>query len=83
MCWIGCSQLVTNCFDDAGILDSDVHRYPTHIRCPNYCRRMCTCQAIVIQKSLKLMFMHSGSRIDCFHALNLCQAVSVSRPSLR
>ena len=49
-----CCQLVPNCFNDVGILDYALHRYPTHIRSPNYCRRMCICQAIAIQKSLKL-----------------------------
>ena len=73
-----CSQLVPNCFNDVGILDSAVHRYSTHIRPPKYSHRMCICQAIVIQKSLKFTFIHSGSRFDWFYALNLCQTASMT-----
>ena len=29
-------QVVSNCCNGAGILDSTSHRYPTHIRSPNY-----------------------------------------------
>ena len=72
-----CSQRVTNCCNDAGILDYALHRYPTHICSPNCSHRMCICQAIVIQKSLKLTFIHSGSGIDCFYALNLCETASM------
>ncbi len=77
MCWFGCSPLVPNCFDDAGILDSALHRYPTHIRSPNYCRRTGIGEAIVMQKSLKLTFIHAGSRMECFCAVNLCQTASM------
>ena len=77
MCWFGCSPLVPNCFDDAGILDSALHRYPTHTRSPNYCRRMCIGQAIVIQKSLKYTFIHQDWRFDCFYAVSLCQNASI------
>ena len=73
-----CSQLVPNCLNHKGTLDSAVHRYPTHIRSPNYSRRMCICQAIDIQKSLKLTFIHSGWRFDCFHAVNLWQTPSMT-----
>ena len=45
-----CSQLVPKCFNHNGILDYTLHRYPTHIRSPNYCRRMGICQAMVIQE---------------------------------
>ena len=68
-----CSQLPPNSGNHRDIPDSTPHRYSTHILSPNYCRRMCICQAIVIQKSLKLTFIHPDSRIDCLHALNLCQ----------
>ena len=74
---LSCSQRVTNCCNDAGILDYALHRYPTHIRSPNCSHRMCICQAIVIQKSLKLTFIHSGLRFDWFCALNLCQTASI------
>jgi hypothetical protein len=74
---LACSQLVPNCCIDGGILDFALHRYPTHIRSPNYSHRMCVCPAIAFQKSLKLTFIHSGSRFDCFHALNLCQTASM------
>ena len=74
---LSCSQLVSKCFNDAGILDSAVHMYHTHIRSPNCSHRMCICQAIVIQKSLKLTFIHPGSTFDCFHALNVCQTASM------
>jgi hypothetical protein len=40
-----CCQLVPNCFDDWGILDSTLHRYPTHILSVNYCHCICICQA--------------------------------------
>jgi hypothetical protein len=55
-----CSELVTNCCNDGGILDCAVYRYPTNNRSPNYCHRMCIGPEIVIQKSLKLTFIHSG-----------------------
>jgi hypothetical protein len=45
-----CCQLVPNCLNHKGTLDYTLHRYPTHIRSPNYCHRMCICQAIVIQE---------------------------------
>ena len=55
-----CSELVPNCWNDGCILDYPVHRYHTHIRSPKYSRRMCIGPEIVIQKSLKLTFIHSG-----------------------
>ena len=67
-----CSQLVPNCFNDAGILDSAVRMYHTYNQSPNCSHRMCTCRGIGIQKSLKLTFIHPGWRFDCFHAVNLC-----------
>ena len=73
-----CSHLVLNCFNGGGIVDYALLRYPTHILCPNYSHRMCICQAIVIQESLKLTFIHPDSRIDCLHALNLCQTAALT-----
>ena len=73
-----CSQLVPNSFNHKGTLEYTLHRYFPHILSPNYSHRMCICQAIVIQKSLKLPFIHSDSRIDCFHALNVCQTASMA-----
>jgi hypothetical protein len=55
-----------------------LYTYHTHIRCPNYCHDMCMCQAIVIQKSLKLTFIHPVWRFDCFYALNLCKTASMT-----
>jgi hypothetical protein len=72
-----CSQLVPNCFNDRGILDYALHRYPTHIRSPDYCHRMRIGQAIDIENALKLSFVHSDSGIDCCDALNLCQTASM------
>ena len=69
-------QLVSKCFNDAGILDSAPHRYPTHIQSHNYCHRVCICQGIDTEKSLKFSFIHTWSRFDCFHVLNLCQRAS-------
>ena len=74
---LSCSQRMPNCFNGGGILDYALHRYPTHIRSPNYCRRMCICQAIGPQKELKLTFIHSGWRFDWFCALNLFQTASI------
>ena len=67
-----------NCCNDAGILDCALHRYPTHIRSPNYCHHICMCQEIGIQKSLKLTFIHPGSRFNCLYAVNLCQTASMT-----
>ena len=74
---LSCCQLVPNCFNDVGILEYALHRYPTHIRFPNYCHRMCIGQAIVIQKSMKMTFIHPDRRFDCLYALNLCQTASM------
>ena len=71
------TQLVPNCFNDVGILEYALHRYPTHIRFPNYCNRMCIGQEIVIQKSMKMTFIHPDRRFDCLYALNLCQTASM------
>ena len=73
-----CSQLVPNCFNGGGTLEYTLHRYPTHIRSPNCSHHMCICQAIGPRKELKLTFIHPDSRIDCFHALNLCQTASMA-----
>ena len=72
-----CCQLVPNSFNDWGILDSTLHRYPTHILSPNHCHRMCLCQGIGTEKALKLTFIHKGSRFHCFYAVNLCQTASM------
>ena len=72
-----CSQRMPNCFNGGGSLEYAVHRYPTHIRSPNYCRRMCICQAIGPQKELKLTFVHSGLRFDWFCALNVWQTAAM------
>ena len=77
ICLLLCCHLVRNCFNDAGIVYSSLRRYPSHIRCPNYWHRMSICQAIVIQESLKFTLIHPGSRIDCFHAPNLCPTTSM------
>jgi hypothetical protein len=68
-----CSQLVPNCFNDVGIVEYALHRYPTHIRSPNYSHRMCVCQDKGTDKALKLTFIHSGSRFDWFYTVNVCQ----------
>ncbi len=72
-----CCQHVPNCFNHWGILDSTLHRYPTHILSPNHCHRMCLCQGIGTEKALKLTFIHKGSRFHCFYAVNLCQTASM------
>jgi hypothetical protein len=54
-----------------------LHRCPTHIRSPNYCHRMCICQAIAFQKSLKFTFIHPGSRFDYLYALNLSHTAAM------
>jgi hypothetical protein len=48
-----CSQLVPNCLNDVGILEYALHRYPTHIRSPNYCHHMCICQLSSCAKLLQ------------------------------
>ena len=58
-----CSQLVPNCFNDVGILDSAVHRYPTHIRSPNYCHDMCIWQAIGTEKVAQIDVYTAGLEI--------------------
>ena len=74
-----CSQHVSNCFNDEGILDSALQWYHTHIRSPNHCHRMCICQEKATEKALKFTFIHTGSRIECFHALNPCQTASMMK----
>ena len=73
-----CCQRAPNCSNDAGILEYALNRYPPHIRSPDYCHHMCICQAIGIDKALKLTFIHSSSGIDCVHALNLCQTAAMT-----
>ena len=68
-----CCQLVPNCLTHWGILDCTLHRYPTHILSPNHCHRMCLCQGIGTDESLKSTFIHQGSTFHCFYAVNLCQ----------
>ena len=68
-----CCQHVPNCFNHWGILDSTLHIYPTHILSPNHCHRMCLCQGIGTEKSLKLTFIHKGSSFHCLYAVNMCQ----------
>jgi hypothetical protein len=68
---LSCSQLVPNYFNDGGILAYALHRYPTHIRCADYCHHRCICQAIGTEKSLRLRCIQLGSRFDCLYALNL------------
>ena len=58
-----------------GILDSTLHRHPTHILSPNLCHRMC--QGKGTEKSLKLTFIHQDSRLDIFYPVNLCQTSSI------
>ena len=72
-----CCQPVPNGFNHWGILDSTLHRHPTHILSPNHCHRMCLGQGIGTEKSLKLTFIHKGSRCHCFYAVNLCQTASM------
>ena len=60
-----------------GILDSTLHRHPTHILSPNHCHRMCLCQGIDTEKSLKLTFVDKGSKLDSFYSVNLCQTASI------
>jgi len=60
-----------------GILDSTLHRHPTHILSPNLCHRMCPYQGIGTEKSLKLTFIHQDSRLDIFYPVNLCQTSSI------
>ncbi len=74
---LGC-QRAPNCSNDAGILNCALHRYLTHVWSLDYCHRMCICQAIGIDKALKLTFIHSSSGIDCVHALNLCQTAAMT-----
>ena len=76
--WLrSCSQLVPNCCNDGGNLDCALHRYPTHIWSRKCCHRMRIGQGIVIEKELKMSLIHSGSRCDCFHVLNLCQPAAM------
>ena len=72
-----CCQLVPNCFNHWGISDCTLHRYPTHIPSPNHCHRMCLCQGIGTEESLKLTFIHKGSRFHCLYAVNLCPTASI------
>ena len=72
-----CCQLVPNCFNQWGILDSTWHRYPTHILSPNHCHRMCLCQGIGTEESLKSTFIHKGSTFHCLYAVNLCPTASI------
>ena len=72
-----CCQPVPNCFNHWGILDSTLHRHPTHILSPNHCHRMCLCQEIGTEKSLKWTFIHMGSKFQCFYAVNLCPTASI------
>jgi hypothetical protein len=74
---LSCAELVPNWCNDAGILECALSRYPTHIPSPSYCHRMCICQAIGTRKSLKLTFIHPGSRIDCLYALNVFENASM------
>ena len=72
-----CCQHVPNCFNHWGILDSTLHKYPTHILSPNHCHRMCLCQGIGTEKSLKWTFIHKGSSFHCLYAVNMCQTASI------
>jgi hypothetical protein len=72
-----CCQLVPNCFNYLGILYSTLHTCPTHILSPNHCHRMCRCQGIGTEKSLKLTFIHKGSRFHCLYTVNLCPTASM------
>ena len=72
-----CCQLVPNCFNHWGILDSTWHRYPTHILSPNHCHRMCLCQEIGTEESLKSTFIHKGSTFHCLYVVNLCPTTSI------
>ena len=72
-----CCQLVPNCFNDWGILDSTPHRHPTHIVSLNHCHRMCLCHGIGTETLLKLTFIDTDSRFHCFSAVNMCQTASM------
>ena len=65
-------QLVSNFFNHCGFGDSTLHRYPTRIKSPNHCHRMCLGQGIDTGKSLKLTLVDTGSRFHCFYPVNLC-----------
>jgi hypothetical protein len=71
-----CCQRVPNCFNDESTLDCALHRYPTHIRSLNYCHRMCICQGIVSEQSLKL-FIHTDSTFHFCNSVNVGSSASM------
>ena len=72
-----CCHRVPKCLNDAGILDSAVHSYPTHIRSPNYCHRMCIGQGIGSEQSLKLSFIHTVSTFHFCNSVEVCSSASM------
>jgi hypothetical protein len=72
-----CCQRVPNCFNDESTLDCALHRYPTHIRSVNYCHRMCFCQGIGSEQSLKLSFIHTDSTFHFCNSVNVGSSASM------
>jgi hypothetical protein len=70
-------QLVSNCFNHWGILDSTLHRYPIHILSPNHCHHMCLCQGIGTKESQKSTFIHEDSTFHYFYDVNMCPTGSI------
>ena len=60
-----------------GILDSTLHRYPTHILSPNHCHHMCLWHGIGTETSLKWTIIDTDSRFHCFYVVNFCQTPSM------
>ena len=50
---------------------------PSHVSRSRNRHRMCLGQGIGTEKALKLTFIHKGSKLDCFYAVNLWQTVSI------
>ena len=72
-----CCQRVPNCFNDESTLDCALHRYPTHIRSPNYCHRMFICQGVGSEQSLKLSFIHTNSTFHFCNSVNVGSSASM------
>ncbi len=72
-----CCELVPNCFNDWSILDSILHRHPTHILSDNHCHPMCIGHGIGTHKSQKLTIMDTVSTFHWFYPLIFRQSDSI------
>ena len=71
------SQLPPNSGNHSDSPNSSPHRYPTHILSHNHCHRVCICQDVGSQTSLKIMFIHTDSTFHWFYALNYRPTLAV------